>query len=348
MPPDMVAEADPDATTPTTPTPAPDPPADQDMTGSPPPAPAPAQAPAPAPAPAPAVPTPVNVASVKPYDGGRVFTSQVVPILRSRCYECHGSDKTKGDLRLDSAAAIRDGGKSGPAVLAGNPERSHLYQLVTLPPDDPDVMPSEGDPLTDREKAVLQRWILEGAHMDDGEHTASIAVAQNEGGNFLIDQLSQQVSPPNPVVVQALEQAEVQFRGLSANGAFIKVDFSHVPRTNPLNLQDLAPIAANIWHLDLSRTRVTDQELAHIADLPNLRKLELNNTKVTDTGLAHLQGLKSLETLNLYGTSVTDAGLRSLEPLAGLKQIHLFMTNTTEAGANALREKIPGLETVLN
>jgi hypothetical protein len=69
---------------------------------------------------------------------------------------------------------------------------------------------------------------------------------------------------------------------------------------------------------------------------------------VTDNGLAHLQGLKSLETLNLYGTSVTDAGLRSLEPLAGLKQIHLFMTNTTEAGANALREKIPGLETVLN
>jgi hypothetical protein len=302
----------------------------------------------PAPAPATPDPTPVSVASVKPYDGGRFFTSQVVPVLRSRCYECHGSDKVKGDLRLDSAAAIREGGKSGPAVLAGNPDRSHLYQLVTLPADDPDIMPSEGDPLSDREKAVLQRWILEGAHMDDGEHTASIAVAQNEGGNFLIDQLSQQVSPPNPVVIQALEQTEVQFRGLSANGAFVKVDFSHVPRSNRLNLQDLAPIAANIWHLDLSRTKVTDQDLAHIANLPNLRKLELNNTGVTDTGLAHLQGLKTLESLNLYGTSVTDAGLRSLEPLSNLKQVHLFMTSATEAGAGALREKIPGLETILN
>ena len=49
------------------------------------------------------------------------FEGKVRPLLVETCHRCHGKDQQKGDLRLDSRAAILEGGKSGPAVVSGNP-----------------------------------------------------------------------------------------------------------------------------------------------------------------------------------------------------------------------------------
>ncbi|MCC6144027.1 MAG: hypothetical protein IT368_09490, partial [Candidatus Hydrogenedentes bacterium] len=76
------------------------------------------------------------------------FETEVWPILQSRCIECHGADRVKGDLRLDSQDLLLKGGESGPVIVAGKPEESKLYQLIILPADDPDIMPAKGDPLT--------------------------------------------------------------------------------------------------------------------------------------------------------------------------------------------------------
>src|SRR5262245_27352856 len=58
------------------------------------------------------------------------FESKVRPLLAERCLECHGPEKQKGNLRLDSLAAILKGGDSGPALVAGKPEESLLVQAV--------------------------------------------------------------------------------------------------------------------------------------------------------------------------------------------------------------------------
>ena len=47
------------------------------------------------------------------------YVAAVQPILDRHCTSCHGKDKAKGGLRLDSAEAVMKGGESGPAVLAG-------------------------------------------------------------------------------------------------------------------------------------------------------------------------------------------------------------------------------------
>jgi hypothetical protein len=87
-------------------------------------------------------------------------SDEVAAILSSKCYKCHGSEKQKGELRLDSAEAIHAGGESGaPAVIPGKPDESKLIQLVSLPPDDVDIMPSKGDPLTPEQIAVVRAWI---------------------------------------------------------------------------------------------------------------------------------------------------------------------------------------------
>src|SRR5512135_1716360 len=47
------------------------------------------------------------------------FEKKVRPLLLARCVKCHGSEKTEGGLRLDSAAGLAAGGDSGPVVVAG-------------------------------------------------------------------------------------------------------------------------------------------------------------------------------------------------------------------------------------
>src|SRR5262245_21362913 len=58
------------------------------------------------------------------------FEAKVRPILAEHCQSCHGPDKQKNGLRLDSAAAVRKGGESGPAVTAGDPDKSRLIGAI--------------------------------------------------------------------------------------------------------------------------------------------------------------------------------------------------------------------------
>lgn len=91
------------------------------------------------------------------------FENQVKPILESRCLSCHGETKPKGDLVLTTRAAAIEGGENGPSIVPGDPEKSPLYTLTILPPDDIDIMPPKGDPLTKAETEVLRLWIEQGA-----------------------------------------------------------------------------------------------------------------------------------------------------------------------------------------
>src|SRR2546430_13253689 len=75
------------------------------------------------------------------------FARDIQPIFIKRCYECHGPDKQKNDLRLDRKADALRGGKSGkPLFLAGKSAESELIARVTS--QDPDeVMPAKGERL---------------------------------------------------------------------------------------------------------------------------------------------------------------------------------------------------------
>src|SRR5262245_9171328 len=61
------------------------------------------------------------------------YARQVKPLLKQRCYACHGALKQKAGLRLDTGASIRQGGESGPAVEPGLAGESLLIERVTEP-----------------------------------------------------------------------------------------------------------------------------------------------------------------------------------------------------------------------
>jgi hypothetical protein len=103
------------------------------------------------------------VARIDANDEGalRHFTERVKPLLETRCVSCHGPDKVKGGLRLDSRAAALKGGESGPALIPGKPAESLIVQAVMHARPDLEMPPK--DKLTKADIAVLERWIKEGA-----------------------------------------------------------------------------------------------------------------------------------------------------------------------------------------
>ena len=89
--------------------------------------------------------------------------------------------------------------------------------------------------------------------------------------------------------------------------------------------------------LPLSST-ITDENLAHLQELPKLQVLVLGNSRITDAGLVHLKGLLNLRELLLGDTQITDAGLVHLAGLTKLKILELNNTQITGAGLAALGE----------
>lgn len=134
------------------------------------------------------------------------FEKKVRPLLAARCWQCHGPEKQKGRLRLDSAAAIGAGGESGPVVLAGKPEESRLIEAIGYAGEL--KMPPRGK-LTAPEIAELTEWVRAGAFWPDaGTARTESAPRSNAGASlFTKEQKSfwafQRPRDPVPPAVKA-------------------------------------------------------------------------------------------------------------------------------------------------
>jgi mono/diheme cytochrome c family protein len=89
------------------------------------------------------------------------FEKSVRPVLAENCVNCHGPDKQRAKLRLDSRAALLAGGESGPAVVPGKPEASLLIKAVHYDDDGPQMPPKRK--LTGEQIAALTVWVRDGA-----------------------------------------------------------------------------------------------------------------------------------------------------------------------------------------
>ncbi len=101
------------------------------------------------------------------------FNYHVKPILSDRCYVCHGPDKAKIEAGLSlsnpAGALIALGDQQDHyAIVPGHPEQSTLLDRIfskeeafMMPP------PASNLSLNDYERAVLKRWIEQGAKYED-------------------------------------------------------------------------------------------------------------------------------------------------------------------------------------
>ena len=82
-----------------------------------------------------------------------------------RCTACHGLRRQEGDLDLRTKASMLKGGKSGPAIVPGNPDESLILKMIhtgKMPPRER-LVEVGVKPMTELEIERLAKWIELGA-----------------------------------------------------------------------------------------------------------------------------------------------------------------------------------------
>lgn len=83
------------------------------------------------------------------------FSKEVYPVLQRACFECHGAEVAKGEMRLHERAAFEKA------------DHAEILRRVALPRSDKEAMPKRGTPLTPGEIAALKAWMESGAVWPD-------------------------------------------------------------------------------------------------------------------------------------------------------------------------------------
>ena len=112
----------------------------------------------------------VDVSKIPPASDkkGVTYEADIKPIFEKSCVKCHGAEKQKGKLRLDSLAATLKGGEDGKVVEVGDSAKSMLVHNVAHVGDEDMFMPPPDNkdkiqPLTKEQIGLIRAWIDQGA-----------------------------------------------------------------------------------------------------------------------------------------------------------------------------------------
>lgn len=272
------------------------------------------------------------------------FAKLVKPIFEGRCIECHGAEKHKGDLRLDTREAALKGSKDQKVILPGKADDSPVIKHVSLPAGHDDIMPPKGDPLTKEQIEILRKWINEGADWPEGLVLGGPSEAAKKlkppGWEF-----ANLTKPANTAgeadAIQKLGALGISVRPIAQNLDWKEATVRPQDTNKVGEAVGLLRNIPTLVDLNLAGLKISDADLDHVATLENLVRLHLENTPVTDAGIAKLKGLKNLRYLNLYNTSVGDSSIDTLKGLPNLSNVYLWQTKVSDDGAAALKKAVP-------
>jgi len=199
------------------------------------------------------------------------FETRVRPILATECFSCH-TDSQLGGLRLDSREAMMRGGKSGPAIIPGEPDKSLL--LIAVRQTGALKMPKGGKLAPDQIEAIAE-WIRSGAVWPDSGKPKA-----DPKGEMIIDparrafwsfQSLHPVSAPSPrnarwprTEIDRFIMARLEKEGLAPVGA---ADRRTLLRRATLDLTGIPPTSEEIEAFENDKSpdafaRVVDRLLA--------------------------------------------------------------------------------------
>lgn len=172
------------------------------------------------------------------------FEKHVRPVLVEHCYECHGPEKQKADLRVDSLAALLKGSDLGPVVVPGKPEESSLILSVRHEGDS--KMPERKPKLPDEMISALEHWVSVGAPWPEGDPAPGPSAADAAKTHWAFQPVA---SPPVPETgkpsgeVDRFIQARLDAAGLSMSP---QADRRTLVRRATFDLHGLPPTAEEV------------------------------------------------------------------------------------------------------
>jgi uncharacterized membrane protein/mono/diheme cytochrome c family protein len=267
-----------------------------------------------------------------------IYSGVVQPLLESRCYSCHNKTRKKGGLRLDEPSFIMKGGKDGEVIKPGDAAESDMIKRLLLPRNDDDHMPPKEKPqLKENEIALLHWWVSTGAsfdkkvkELDQPEKIKPILLALQKpvAVKMLPDVPAVPVSPGDEKIILQLKQAGVVLVPVSRSSNYLSANFITADSVTAKEMSLLLSLKKQLVWLKLSRKKINDEMMSHVAGLTGLTRLQLDSTQITNKGLTALRALKNLQYLNLVGTKVTADGILELKELKNLQALYLYKTNT--------------------
>lgn len=89
---------------------------------------------------------------------GVSFANDILPVIQSRCINCHGGNKIEEGLSMKTYADLMAGSDNGPAIVPGDAAGSLLVELVSK-----QEMPKRGPKLTPPQVQLIVDWVNQGA-----------------------------------------------------------------------------------------------------------------------------------------------------------------------------------------
>ena len=299
-----------------------------------------------------------EAASSASADTKTFYGARIQPLFAGHCVTCHGQNKHKAGLRLDSFQAAMRGSKRGVVIKAGDPKSSELFHRITLPPTDDDFMPAEHKrPLSTDEVRLIETWIASGASgtqpvdavKTDALAPANLApadrasVAEIDFEEIDPGAVEKERAAQAPIVAQIQKRIPNILAYRSRTSADVVITASWLgSKFGDDEMKALGPISDRIVAADFSNTAITDRSAAALAGMKNLRQLRLMHTNLTDATIQALGSLEQLESLSVFDTRVTASSLPALARLPKLR--HVYVGNTRITASNdmpsVIRDKI--------
>ena len=112
----------------------------------------------------------VDVSKIPPASDkkGVTYAGDIKSIFDESCVRCHGAQRPKAHLRMDSLEAVLKGGEDGKVLVPGNSAESMLVHNIAKIGDPDQYMPPPKNkagigPLTKEQIGLIRAWIDQGA-----------------------------------------------------------------------------------------------------------------------------------------------------------------------------------------
>lgn len=278
-----------------------------------------------------------------------VYEKAVGPILAQKCVSCHGNEKVKGGLKLNTIDNLLLGGKSGSILTAAAGKEALLFERIHMPLAAEKHMPPDGKlQLTPAEISILSLWIKAGGDIK----TKMAQMAKTDSLYLLANSYIPVVEKIKSQKTNLPELTAYNSNYCSVNYLFngsdeIEVTFFQGSFYNTKALKNLEKIKDQIIYLNMQGMPLTKEDIKIITQFTKLKKLNLNYTKVNIDALAEIKKMEELETLSICGVEVSESSFEKFIKGARFSNINIWSNNMSAKQLQSLNAKYPKLTIII-
>jgi len=278
-----------------------------------------------------------------------VYKVAIAPVFEQKCVSCHGPDKTKGDLQLNTQENILKGGKDGNILAVSADKDAILLEKIHLPLTNDDHMPPEGKTqLSSEEIDLLNQWIKAGAdfkmQLNDLPKDDNLYLL----ANAVIPKPTQPDFPKKDL--PDLDEYNTNYCTVNYlfNGSDkVEANFFQGSFYDRESLKKLEKIKDNIVHLDMQGMPLKKEDLDLILQFRNLEKLNLNYTGLNIQLLESLKSLPKIKDLSISGIECDEASLDEFLNKAKITSLTVWSDKVNENQLATIIAKYPNIDIVV-